>query len=161
MTSIRPATPDDADAACEIVRRSIVELCAEDHRNDPMELQGWLANKSPANFRTWFKQLGLYGFIAEQDGAMTGVGLLAGSGEIMLLYVAPENRFQGISKALLLAMEEQLRKLRKDFCSLTTTQTAKQFYLDRGYALLEDEESLDDGFGLDAAGSMTKRLMGD
>lgn len=161
MPIIRPATPEDADAACEIVRRSIVELCAEDHLGDPMELEGWLANKTPANFTTWFRQLGLYGFIAEHDGTMTGVGLLAGSGEIMLLYVAPEARFQGVSKALLVAMEEQLRKLRKDFCSLTTTQTAKRFYLDRGYQLLEDEESLDDGFGLDAAGSMTKRLTGD
>jgi GNAT superfamily N-acetyltransferase len=159
MNDIRPAKPQDADEACEIVRRSISELCHEDHGGDPMELQGWLANKTPANFRTWFTQLGLYGFIAEREGAMAGVGLLAGSGEIMLLYVSPEARFHGVSKALLTAMEEQLLKLRKEICSLTTTQTAKRFYLDRGYQLLEDEESIDDGFGLDASVSMTKRLV--
>ena len=32
---IRDATPDDAEAACDVLRRSISELCVADHGNDP------------------------------------------------------------------------------------------------------------------------------
>jgi hypothetical protein len=32
---IREAMTEDAPAACEVLRRSISELCVADHRNDP------------------------------------------------------------------------------------------------------------------------------
>jgi hypothetical protein len=44
---IRAAVPEDALAACEVMRRSISELCEADHRNDPVILGRWLANKAP------------------------------------------------------------------------------------------------------------------
>ena len=157
MTEIRPARIEDAEAACEVVRQSIIELCGEDHGGEPIALEGWLSNKTPANMQAWIKQLGNYMFVAEEHGRITGVGLLSGAGEIMLLYVAPEKRFQGVSKALLAKMESRARELRLDFCSLTSTLTARPFYLAAGYELMSDEEE-DDGFGLDAAVSMTKRL---
>jgi hypothetical protein len=31
---IRAATPEDASAACQVMKRSIAELCVADHRND-------------------------------------------------------------------------------------------------------------------------------
>ena len=76
----------------------------------------------------------------------------------MLLYVLPEARFSGVSKALLENVEEQARKLRLEHCSLTSTLTARRFYLDRGYELLIPEDEEDDGLGLDAPVSMTKKL---
>ena len=33
----------DAQSACEVVRRSISELCAADHGNDPIILSQWLS----------------------------------------------------------------------------------------------------------------------
>jgi hypothetical protein len=44
---IRDAVADDAPAACQVLRRSIVELCAADHGDDPAILAQWLANKTP------------------------------------------------------------------------------------------------------------------
>ena len=38
---IRDATPQDAEAACDVLRRSISQLCAADHRNDPTILGRW------------------------------------------------------------------------------------------------------------------------
>jgi hypothetical protein len=35
MWNIRLAVPDEADAACEVLRASINELCVLDHENDP------------------------------------------------------------------------------------------------------------------------------
>ena len=50
---VREAVPEDATAACLVMRRSIVELCVADHRNDPAVLQRWLSNKTPEAFRSW------------------------------------------------------------------------------------------------------------
>ena len=44
---IRDALPEDAPAACEVIRRSISELCGADHLNDALILGRWLANKTP------------------------------------------------------------------------------------------------------------------
>jgi hypothetical protein len=49
---IRNAVPEDAAAACEVMRRSIAELCVADHRNDPAILERWLANKTPDIFKS-------------------------------------------------------------------------------------------------------------
>ncbi len=47
---VRPASTVDASAACACVRRSITQLCVEDHRHDGATLERWLANKTPENF---------------------------------------------------------------------------------------------------------------
>jgi len=44
---IRDAVAEDAPAACQVVRRSISELCIADHRSDPTILMRWLSNKTP------------------------------------------------------------------------------------------------------------------
>jgi hypothetical protein len=38
---------EDAPAACDVLRRSISELCVADHGNDPTILARWLSNKTP------------------------------------------------------------------------------------------------------------------
>jgi hypothetical protein len=50
---IRDAQPEDAHSACEVVRRSISELCAADHGNDPTVLSQWLKNKTLGNVASW------------------------------------------------------------------------------------------------------------
>ena len=44
---IRDAVAADAPAACDMLRRSIAELCGADHRNDLAILERWFANKAP------------------------------------------------------------------------------------------------------------------
>jgi hypothetical protein len=55
---IRDAVPEDADTACAVIRRSIIELCIADHRNDPVILGRWLANKTPENVASWMAKPG-------------------------------------------------------------------------------------------------------
>jgi len=50
VIAVREAEAGDADAVIEVVRTSITQLCAADHRDDPETLATWLANKTPANF---------------------------------------------------------------------------------------------------------------
>jgi hypothetical protein len=47
---VRDARFEDADEACLVMRRSIVELCEADHHRDPALLAAWLDNKTPEVF---------------------------------------------------------------------------------------------------------------
>ncbi len=132
--SIREARPDDATLACSLIRSSIVELCFEDHGGDRGKLAVWLANKTPDNLRTWIVQSHV--FVAERDGRMAGVGALTGDGQITLLYVAPKERFTGVSKALLLGLEERARDLGLGEVKVVSSKTAERFYAAAGYANL-------------------------
>jgi len=47
---------EDAPAACQVMRRSIAELCVADHQNDEAILTRWLGNKTPEIFASWIRQ---------------------------------------------------------------------------------------------------------
>jgi GNAT superfamily N-acetyltransferase len=128
---VRLATPEDAVAACDVLRRSITELCEADHKNDPAFLAHWLANKTPENVRAWIE--GSYLYVAEEAGEIVGVAGLSNTGYITLNYVAPNARFKGVTKALLNAVEQRAMELGCSTCTLQSTKTAEQFYRGAGY----------------------------
>jgi len=97
---IRDAVPEDAHAACEVMRRSISELCSVDHHNDPVILGRWLANKTPEIVASWIIKPGNSVLVAVESGNMLAVGSVTDAGEITLNYVSPDARFRGASRAL-------------------------------------------------------------
>jgi len=130
---IRDAVPADAPAACEVLRRSIIELCAADHRNDSVILERWLANKTPEIVDSWIRQPGNSVLVAVEDGAILGVGAVTDDGEITLDYVSPTARFRGVSRALLRALELRAGERGNAGCRLISTETARRFYRSAGY----------------------------
>ena len=92
---IRDAVPKDAPAACEVMRRSISELCSADHLNDAVILGRWLANKTPEIVASWIVQPGNSVLVAIENGTMLAVGCVTDAGEITLNYVSPDARFRG------------------------------------------------------------------
>ena len=144
---------EHADAAAAVLRRSITELCAEDHRGDAAMLAAWLANKTPDSVRRWIGNQHL--FVAEEDGAILGVAALAPTGEITLNYVSPDARLRGVSKALVARLEQEAARLRIAAITLTSTGTARRFYAACGYA---DAGPSVPGFGAMRGFPMTKRL---
>lgn len=140
---IRDAVPDDATAAAQVLRRSITELCTADHAGLAERLEPWLRNKTPENVAAWIAARGTRIVVAEDAGAILGVGGATARGEILLNYVSPDARFRGVSKAVLDALEAGLAAGGVDIFRLSSTATARQFYLGRGY--LETGRSA--GFG--------------
>jgi GNAT superfamily N-acetyltransferase len=133
MIAVRQAGPRDAEAAAAVLRRSITELCALDHRGDADTLAKWLANKRPQNFLSWLANGDNFCVVAEADRQMVGVGLLHRSGEIRLCYLAPGAQRKGIGKAIYLALEEQARAWELRTLRLESTVSACQFYEALGF----------------------------
>jgi N-acetylglutamate synthase-like GNAT family acetyltransferase len=157
--NIRPALPSDAEAAIELVRRSITQLCVEDHQNDSLTLQGWLANKSAKNMRAWIETPGSFAFVAERDSDLVGVGVYTGAGDLLLLYVAPEARFSGISSALLKHMEDSARALRLPSLQVSASRAARRFFLERGYLVqAQDDDIFESELGPEDSNEMAKAL---
>jgi GNAT superfamily N-acetyltransferase len=121
---IRRAVVSDAAQACQAVRRSIAELCVDDHQGDESTLTAWTCNKTAANFATWIVSDRHVALVAEGPSGVVGFGLLNREGTIALLYVSPEARFRGVSKALLAALEDAAIAAGVNQVRLASTATA-------------------------------------
>jgi len=131
---IRDAVPEDAPAACSVLRRSIAELCRADHGDDIDILRRWLANKTPEIVAGWIAQPGNHLLLAVEGAAVLAVGSVTEDGHVTLNYVSPDARFRGVSTALLAALEARAMERGNAAVRLTSTATARRFYLARGYA---------------------------
>jgi GNAT superfamily N-acetyltransferase len=154
---IRDALPEDAIAACTVLKRSIAELCEADHRNDPSILARWLGNKTHENFCAWVKQPDNSLLVAIEDGDILAVGSVTDAGMIGLNYVSPDARFRGVSRAMLRALEARAAERGNDRCNLMSTKTAHRFYLSNGY--VEDGPPVG-AFGTSSGYPMTRVLAG-
>ncbi|RCS21526.1 GNAT family N-acetyltransferase [Phyllobacterium salinisoli] len=130
---IRSAKIADAEQVASVLRRSIQELCVLDHDGEDDTLRQWLSNKTPKIVGSWIEAPDQCVMLAEEDGAILGVGGASHAGEITLNYVAPESRFKGVSKSILASLEAYLRDLGWAQSTLTSTRTAHSFYVAAGY----------------------------
>lgn len=123
----------DANAAIAVLRRSITELCRADHNDEVAEISAWLSNKTEQSWKSWVARKDADLLVAERDGSLVGIAMVDHAGEVLLLYVAPQTRYAGVSKALLSALEVKARTIGIEVCFVESTVTAYGFYYDRGY----------------------------
>lgn len=152
---IREAVPADAAPACEVLRRSITELCVADHHDDPDILARWLANKTPKNVRSWIANPESSMLVATEGNAILAVGSVTDGGEITLNYVSPDARFRGVSRAMLRALEARAMARGNTRTTLISSETARLFYHSAGYVEVGPPQRK---FGTDASYPMTKTL---
>ena len=152
---IRDAVAEDAHAACQVLRRSITELCVADHENDPTILTRWLSNKTPEIVASWIASPNNSSLVATECGTIRAVGSVTNAGEVTLNYVSPDARFRGVSRALLGALEARAIERGNARCTLTSTETARRFYLANGYV---EDRQLAGKFGTHASYAMSKPL---
>ena len=153
--TIRKATIADAEAACAVLRRSIIELCVADHHNDPAILAHWLSNKRPENIASWIALPDSTMLLAVEGKDVLGVGSVTDAGEITLNYVSPDARFRGVSRQLMQALEARAKQSGNIRCHLTSTMTARRFYLSRGY---REDKPIPGKFGCGESYLMSKTL---
>jgi putative acetyltransferase len=134
---IRQATPNDAPAACRLLRRSIEEGCVPDHGGRPDILQAWLGNKTTQNVLGWLSSPSNYAVVAEhvEDGMpeVVGFALVNQAGKVPLCYVRPDLLRQGVGRALLRALETQARAWNISKLHMQSPGSASGFFERQGY----------------------------
>jgi N-acetylglutamate synthase-like GNAT family acetyltransferase len=133
VISVRSALPEDAASACDVLRRSIRELCVLDHRNDEEVISAWLENKTLDNVRRWIESQTTYSVVAECERSVCGFAMMSRTGVVSLCYVAPAMHRSGAGKKMLAALEVQARQWQLQSIQLESTVTAKPFYERSGY----------------------------
>lgn len=123
----------DAAQICAILCRSISELCVADHKNNPLILSAWLANKTEENLCVWIVREEQTYRIAIIDGKIADVGAVSLTDGILLNYVAPDYQYCGVSKAIMAALELWLMQHGQKRSHLNSTVTAYSFYEKIGY----------------------------
>lgn len=133
MPVVRPAIAADARRIGAILIRSITDLCRDDHRGDADLLADWTGTKSLDDIRRWLD--GPHHMLVSEgpDGRPAAVAMYSDQGEILLLYIDPDHRFAGHSKALLRQMEHALRTGGHARAHLTSTTVARPFYRRLGW----------------------------
>lgn len=135
-----PAKTEHAEPMIKIIRASITELCAEDHKTEPEALNDWLSNKTVDNMRKWIAEDDKYMLVAMVKNEIAGMGCANKQGRILMNYVSPNYRFIGISKAIMNGLEVQIRALGIKQASLESSKTALKFYLSCGWQLLTTDD---------------------
>ena len=148
---VRPAEITDAEGAIDAIRRSIEQLCALDHQNDPATLSMWLANKTADNMRRWIAEHTV--FVAVDGERIAGVASVRSDGQVLLNYVAPEARFKGASKGVIGAIEAWASRRGLEWLTLDSTATALSFYRSTGWIVTGSTQP---GFGVTTKTPMRK-----
>ena len=133
MYKVREATPSDSVEACEVLRRSISEICSLDY-NDQSVIDEWLVNKTESNVKEWIQSVNSYSVVCTNDDLIVGFGVITLEGEVLLIYLVPEALHKGNGKLMLEAMEERTISEGIEEIYTVSSITAKPFYERNGYA---------------------------
>ena len=131
--TIQRANSVYAEEIARLMQRSIVELCVDDHGSDPGTYSPWLASKTGDKVEKLVNGTGRSVAAFNESRSVVGFAMGTPEGEVVFNYVAPEYRFQGISKALLRDLENYFAACGNSHATLTTTLTAEKFHVSRGY----------------------------
>lgn len=137
---IRKARLGDAEAICEVLVRSIREVCGGDYRNDPAVLDPWCGNKTPENLRSWITDGDNHFVVAEAAGGrVLGTALFRKSEvAVLLCYLIPEALGKGAGSAMLRELISFARLLGSGKVTLKSTLTARRFYEKHGFVVTRE-----------------------
>ena len=132
MYKVREAIPSDSAKACEVLRRSISEICSLDY-NDQSVIDEWLANKTESNVKKWIQSAKSYSVVCTNNDLIVGFGVITLEGEVVLIYLVPEALHKGNGKLMLEAMEERIISEGIEEIYTVSSITAKSFYERNGF----------------------------
>lgn len=154
MITIRAARAGDVAAMSAVMTASVTQLCSADHHDDPDNIALWVGNRTPEGVAAMMARPGQQFFVAEYAGEIAAVGAVNAGALVLFNYVAPAHRFKGVSRALMAHLEQVMRAAGHAEARLTSTATARQFYLEGGW--IEDGPPVVEGFS--TSYPMRKRL---
>lgn len=139
--NIRPAIRADLKAILEINLSAIFETCVSHYALS--DLKQWVGDRSEKNFEKILERTRLY--VAEQDGRSVGF-LNVIPGEILAVYVHPDQQGRGYGKELLMKGIQEAKQESNEvivFASLNAMAFYEKFGFER------QEEVRDSRHGID------------
>jgi len=134
---LREAIPADAAACVALFTASVHQLAAR-HYNGEQRL-AWAPPHADMTF--WQQHLaGLEVLLAEREQSLLGFIGYAADGHIDLLFCAPQAAREGVASALYTTAEKRLRALGQTRLYTEASLLAKPFFLNRGFAVIEQED---------------------
>ena len=132
---VAKAARSDALQVCEVLRRSILEVCGPDYTQIDGFVENWLDNKTPETIAKWIEAPETYFVVARvsTEERIAGVGCVSRHGEILLCYAVPEYIGKGIGRAMLASLEQQAKNWGNTEFTVLSTVTARTFYARQGY----------------------------
>jgi putative acetyltransferase len=127
--AVREAEPEDAEAICRLHKASVRRLCAAAYSSE--EIEAWVANRAPDDFRIALTAGGEAMFVAASAGQVVGFASTRGS-ELLGLYVDSCSG-RGAGRSLLRAVERHARSRGFAILSLQATLNAVAFYERHGF----------------------------
>lgn len=131
---IRPALPSDSVGILHAHEDSIRSIASRDHTES--EINGWCQNLSAASY-TRAMASGEKMFVAERDGEIVGFSAVR-ENTICAVYVAGKFSNKGVGKELYFHAENFARTRGVKSLALTSSLTAKDFYVKMGFVIGKD-----------------------
>jgi putative acetyltransferase len=141
--SVREMLREDARAFLEIHHAAVRGLAARDYPPEVVHAWAPLPITDSDVERVRANLEGEYRMVAEIDGRVVGIGVLAASNnELRACYVAPEVSRNGVASALIRELEQTARKQNLTMLEVDSSVAAEPFYLAHGYEFCERGEHI-------------------
>lgn len=133
---IRPFSPQDLSEILVLFYETAHTVCRNDY--SPRQLDAW-APKSP-DIARWLHTLSShYTLIAEENGQILAFADLQEPDYLDHLYVHKNAQHRGIAQELVQLLEEKAHSMGAQQISVHASQTAKGFFLQRGYQVVREQ----------------------
>lgn len=134
MHHVRPATESDAEEMCRVFRESVREMGSACYA--PGQIESWAGGMTVERCLQRIRTGCV--LIAEIDGKQAGWGQIdVGTGEVDMLYVAPEYVRRGVGTALMRYMEDLAARKGVETLRLRASLNAVPFYRHAGFTEVE------------------------
>jgi N-acetylglutamate synthase-like GNAT family acetyltransferase len=127
--AIRRAKQEDSEEIRRIHIKAVKELSKGHYTS--REIKAWADAEEPEHYKESIRNNEFY--VAEEEGAVSGFGILTRNGEIGGVYVKPDVVRRGVGKAILKKLEERAMELGLTSLHLDSSLNAVPFYEGAGY----------------------------
>lgn len=129
---IRPATADDVPQLSALHRRSIRALCGSDY--SPGQIDAWTQIITDDAYAKLLAMPAVVALVDASQEEILGIGVATPAGGLVnAIYVDPTHARRGVGRALLSALEDELRVRGVTEVRLNATINAVGFYTAAGY----------------------------
>ncbi len=144
--SLRPYAEGDAAATLRVFTDAITQTASDDYSAE--QIEAW-ARPGRRDLGAWHDAMAnRRSIVAEMDGRVVGFSDVSDQGYIDMMFVAPEQRGNGIARLLLDWDAEQARSSGAAALTADVSRTARPFFERNGFTVTAEQRPVKEGVEL-------------